>query len=241
MLNVFVPVVSLPQVYISPDGNSPFIRGTVRTISCSVVFTPPLPTNPNVSFTVFKDGDEVSFENSSRLIAVQTGTTGALTFQPLNFSDAGNYTCTATVRDSTNNPLIIPSSTIHEYIAIVQGNVLFKIIDLLIVFSVIPVPNITFTTTAGRSLGESLTFSCTVDVLDELYDVNVNISIVKIEGGLITSINGSGDTTAMIMTDSLRSSVAGDYQCIVNITQSDIDYEFNGMESTQVILTCMLK
>ena len=118
----FTCIVPVPQVSISPGDNSPFIRGTVRTVSCSVVFTPPLPTNPDASFTVFKDGDEVSFENSSRLIAVQTGTTGALTFQPLNFSDAGNYTCTATVRDS--NPLIIESSTSDEYIATVQGNVL---------------------------------------------------------------------------------------------------------------------
>ena len=127
MLNVSVPIVPLPQVSISPDDNSPFILGTVRTVSCSVVFTPPLPTNPNVSFTVFKDGDEVSFENSSRLIAVQTETTGALTFQPLNFSDASNYTCTATVRDSANNPLIIPSSTIDEYIATVLGITCFNI------------------------------------------------------------------------------------------------------------------
>ena len=122
LLDASVSKVPLPQVSISPDGNSPFICGTVRTVSCSVVFTPPLPTNPNVSFTVFKDNNEVSFENSSRLIAVKTGTTGALTFQPLNFSDAGNYTCTATVRDSANNPLIIPSSASDEYIATVQGN-----------------------------------------------------------------------------------------------------------------------
>ena len=109
---------------ISPDGNSPFIRGTVRTVICSVVFTPPLPINPNVSFTVFKDDDQVLFENSSRLIAVIT--IGALTFQPLNFSDAGNYTCTATVRDSANNPLIIPSSASDEYIATLQGRTCFN-------------------------------------------------------------------------------------------------------------------
>ena len=108
---------------ISPGDDSLFIRGTVRTVSCSVVFTPPLPANPNVSFTVFKDDAQLSFENSSRLIAVQTGTTGTLTFQPLNFSDAGNYTCTATVRDDANNPLIIPSSAADEYIATIQGTI----------------------------------------------------------------------------------------------------------------------
>uniref|UniRef100_A0A1X7UP85 Uncharacterized protein n=1 Tax=Amphimedon queenslandica TaxID=400682 RepID=A0A1X7UP85_AMPQE len=196
--------IPIPQVSISPGDNSPFILGTIRTVSCFVVFTPPLPTNPNVSFNVFKDDAQVLFENSSRLIAVQTKTTGALTFQPLNFSDAGNYTCTATARDSANNPLIIPSSASDEYIVTVQA---------------IPVPNITFTTTTGRSLGESLTLNCTVDVLDDLYNINATSSIVR-NGELITSTTGSGDTTAMIMIDSLRSSDAGDYQCIVNITQS---------------------
>ncbi|XP_019853966.1 PREDICTED: neural cell adhesion molecule L1-like [Amphimedon queenslandica] len=99
-----------------------------------------------------------------------------------------------------------------------------------------PVPNITFTTATGRSLGESLTFNCTVDVLDGLYNINVNISIKKNER-LVASATGTGDTTAMITIDSLRVSDAGDYQCIVNITQPDIDYEFNGIESTKVILT----
>ena len=106
-------------------------------------------------------------------------------------------------------------------------------------FTAIPVPNITFTTT-GRSLGMSLTFNCTVNVLDDLYNINVTSSIVR-NGELITSTTRSGDTTAMIMFDSLKSSNAGDYQCIVSIAQSDIDYEFNGIKSIQVILTCMLK
>ena len=89
-------------------------------------------------------------------------------------------------------------------------------------------------------MGESLTLNCTVDVLDDLYNINVTSSIVR-NGELINDSTGFGDTTVMIMIDSLRSSDAGEYQCIVNIAQSDIDYEFNGMESTQVILTCMLK
>ncbi|XP_019851644.1 PREDICTED: uncharacterized protein LOC105312652, partial [Amphimedon queenslandica] len=39
------------------------------------------------------------------------------------------------------------------------------------------------------------------------------------------------------MIDLLRSSDAGDYQCIVNITQSDTGYQFSGTKTAQVIIT----
>ena len=110
----------------------------------------------------------------------------------------------------------------------------------IIFVTAIPVPNITYTTTNGRSLGESLTFNCTVDVLDGLFNVNVNISVAR-NGKLLTSTTGSSDITAMNTINALITSDTGDYQCIVNITQSDIDYEFDGIESIQVILTCMLE
>ena len=110
----------VPRVRIFPD-MTPLIRGTERTITCVVIFTPPLPDNPNVSFAVLKDGVEVSFENDTRLTAVRIGTTGFLTFQPLDFSDSGNYTCVATARDFYNNPLIIPSSASDYYYATVEG------------------------------------------------------------------------------------------------------------------------
>ncbi|XP_011407562.1 PREDICTED: neogenin-like [Amphimedon queenslandica] len=100
-----------------------------------------------------------------------------------------------------------------------------------------PVPNITFTTTTGRSLGESLTLDCTVDVLDGVCNISVNISMVVKSKGLTTSITGSGDTALVNTFNSLRSSDAGVYQCIVNITQLGPDYEVNGMQSTEVILT----
>ena len=116
-LFVTVPV---PQVAISPV-MTPLIRGTERTITCVVIFTPPLPDNPDASFAVLKDGEEVSFENDTRRTAVRNGTTGALTFRPLDFSDSGNYTCVATARDFYNNPLIIPSNAYHYYNATVES------------------------------------------------------------------------------------------------------------------------
>ena len=102
----------------------------------------------------------------------------------------------------------------------------------------IPVPIVTFTATPSSQLvGESLVLNCTVDVLDNLYNINVDVSIVRSDGVVITSDTGSGSTTLNHTLNPLRSSDAGGYQCLVNITQDDIDYQFNDMESAQVMLT----
>ena len=100
---------------------TPLIRGTERTITCVVIFTPPLPDNPDASFAVLKDGVDITFVNDTRLRAVQNGTVGFLTFRPLDYSDSGNYTCVATARDIDNNPLIIPSNASDNYNATVEG------------------------------------------------------------------------------------------------------------------------
>ena len=100
---------------------TPLIRGTERTITCVVIFTPPLPDNPDASFAVLKDGVDITFDNNTRLTAVRNSTTSYLTFQPLDFSDSGNYTCVATARDFYNNPLIIPSNASDYYNATVEG------------------------------------------------------------------------------------------------------------------------
>ena len=113
-------IVPVPQVRISPI-MTPLIHGTERTISCVVIFTPPLPDNPDASFSVLKDGVDITLENDTRQTAVRNGTTGSLTFQPLDFSNSGNYTCVATARDFYNNPLIIPSFASDYYNATVEG------------------------------------------------------------------------------------------------------------------------
>ena len=102
----------------------------------------------------------------------------------------------------------------------------------------IPVPVLTFTATPSSQLvGGSLVLNCAVDVLDDLYNINVDVRIVRSDGVVITSDTGSGDATVDYTLDPLRSSDAGGYRCLVNITQDDIDYQFNDTESTQVMLT----
>lgn len=107
------------EVSISPDNNSPFIRGTTRMITCSVMVTPPILLNLNATFAASKN--EALNSYNSRWILVQNGTSSSLTFQPLNFSDAGNYTCNVTAKNRGNNSLIIPSSAYDYYTVSVKG------------------------------------------------------------------------------------------------------------------------
>ena len=103
----------------------------------------------------------------------------------------------------------------------------------------IPVPVVTFTATPSSQLvGESLALNCTVDVLDDLYNIIVDVRIVRSDGVVIANDNGSGNATEDYTLDQLRASAAGEYQCLVNITQGDIDYQFINTEFTQVNLTC---
>ena len=102
----------------------------------------------------------------------------------------------------------------------------------------IPVLIVTFTATPSSQLvGESLVLNCTVDVLDDLYNIIVDVRIVRSVGVVIANDTRSGDATLIYTLNPLRSSDAGGYQCLVNITQDDIDYQFVDTESTQVNLT----
>ena len=105
----------------------------------------------------------------------------------------------------------------------------------------ISVPVVTFTAIPGSQLvGESLVLNCTVDVLDDLYNINVDVSIVRSDGVVIANDTGSRNTTLTHTLNLLRASDAGGYHCLVNITQDDISYQFIDTESTQVNLTCKL-
>ena len=79
--------------------------------------------------------------------------------------------------------------------------------------------------------------NCAVDVLDDLYNINVDVRIVRSDGVVIANDTGSDNTTLTYTLNLLRASDAGGYQCLVNVTQYDINYQFIDTESTQVNLT----
>ena len=114
-----------------------------------------------------------------------------------------------------------------------------NLIFLFIMFVLaIPIPIVPFTATPSSQLvGESLVLNCAVDVLNDLYNINIDVRIVRSDGQVIANDTSSGNITVNYTLNPLRSSDAGGYQCLVNITQNDINYQIVDTESTQVNLT----
>ena len=72
---------------------------------------------------------------------------------------------------------------------------------------------------------------CTVDVDDNLYNIVVDTTIVKIGEGVINSSKNSGDNSISISYTPLNTSHRGQYQCVVNISQIDISYQVSYIET----------
>ena len=78
---------------------------------------------------------------------------------------------------------------------------------------------------------------CSVDVDDNLYNIVVNSTIVKIGVGVVTSTVTSGDNSVSISYTPLMTSHSGQYQCLVNISQIDISYQVSYIETFTINTT----
>ena len=123
--------------------------------------------------------------------------------------------------------------TIYRYIiinsiyVIIVFVVALPVITYYLILSIvvaIPPPVITVTTTGTGVIGESYSVVCTVDV-DDLYNIFVNTTIVKIGEGVVNSSVSSGYDSVSISYNPLMTSHSGQYQCVVNISQIDISFK----------------
>ena len=81
---------------------------------------------------------------------------------------------------------------------------------------------------------------CSVDVDDNLYNIVVNTTLVKIGEGLIDSSESSGDNSVSISYTPLMTSHSGQYQCLVNISQIDISYQDSHVQTFTINTTSEL-
>ena len=94
----------------------------------------------------------------------------------------------------------------------------------------IPVPVINVTAIGTGAIGDSYSVVCSVDVDDNLYNIIINTTIVKIGEGVVTSTVTYGDNSVSISYTPLMTSHSGQYQCIINIIQADISYQVSYIE-----------
>ena len=113
--------------------------------------------------------------------------------------------------------------TIYIYIYIYVHH--YNSIYVIILIIILPLPVITVTSTGTGVIGENYSVVCKVDVDDNLYNIFVNTTIVKIGESVVNSSMNSGDNSVSISYTPLMTSHSGQYQCVVNISQIDISYE----------------
>ena len=100
-------------------------------------------------------------------------------------------------------------------------------------------PLITITSTGTGVVGESYSVTCSVDV-SNFYIIIVETTIVKIGEGVINSSESSGDNSVSISYTPLMTSHSGQYQCIVNISQTDISYQVSYVKKFTINTTSKL-
>ena len=97
------------------------------------------------------------------------------------------------------------------------------------VFSVdIPEPIIWPSVTGDYNVGSNLSVLCTIDIIDNLVNVSVNSSIVKVEeSSRVTLVDNtlSDNITLYLLYAPLKASHSGMYECQVMLVQSSINYE----------------
>ena len=92
----------------------------------------------------------------------------------------------------------------------------------------IPDPVIIITPTGNGNINDNYTLMCSVDVVDVLLNIQLNITFVRVIDGeyeVLTYTESSGDANITVYFTPLRTSDSGRYRCSVDIRQTVIDYQ----------------
>ena len=92
----------------------------------------------------------------------------------------------------------------------------------------IPDPTIIITPTGSGNISDNYTLMCSVDTVDDLLNIQINITFLRITDGsyqVLSNEESSGDAIIYVHFTPLMTSDSGRYRCSVDITQSSIDYQ----------------
>ena len=92
----------------------------------------------------------------------------------------------------------------------------------------IPDPVITIIPIGSGNISDSHTLMCSVDIVDTLLNIELNINFVRVTNGeyeVLRHIESSGDANITVYFTPLRTSDSGRYRCSVDIRQTVINYQ----------------
>ena len=92
----------------------------------------------------------------------------------------------------------------------------------------IPDPTIIITPTGSGNISDNYTLMCSVDIVDDLLNIKLNITFLRVTDGgfeVLEYEESPGDATITVYFTPLRTSDSGRYRCSVDIRQTVINYQ----------------
>ena len=220
--------------------------GSSITHSCTVGVVEGLIVQPAIVWTkqaVSVDGDTAL--NNISVGAVRTNNTVTLSFNSINTSDAGQYTCTATVNVSAINITVTNTSMVDIRLQSEWVHGFFITYNVFISSPTVPSPTVSLTLSSADSTvsansstsqsylaGSTLTITCDIDVP---LSINTMINVIMewtrdgsdIENSSRVSFTTATETTpshyqTQLVFSTLSSSMdSGNYECSVTINSNN--------------------
>ena len=220
--------------------------GSSITLSCTVGVVEGLIVQPAIVWTkqaVSVDGDTAL--NNISVGAVRTNNTVTLSFNSINTSDAGQYTCTATVNVSAINITVTNTSMVDIRLQSEWVHGFFITYNVFISSPTVPSPTVSLTLSSADSTvsansstsqsylaGSTLTITCDIDVP---LSINTMINVIMewtrdgsdIENSSRVSFTTATETTpshyqTQLVFSTLSSSMdSGNYECSVTINSNN--------------------
>ena len=221
--------------------------GSSITLSCTVGVIEGLIVQPAITWTkqaVSVDGDTAL--NSISVGAVRTNNTVTLSFNSINTSDAGQYTCTATVNVSAINITVTNSSMVDIRLQSEWAHGSFMAYNVFISSPTVPSPTVSLTLSSADSstvsansstsqsylAGSTLTITCDIDVP---LSINTMINVIMewtrdgsdIENSSRVSFTTATETSpshyhTQLVFSTLSSSMdSSNYECSATINSND--------------------
>ena len=100
--------------------------------------------------------------------------------------------------------------------------------SLLFFYLDIPDPVITITPTSSSNISDNYTLMCSVDIVDDLLNIRLNITFLRITDGsnkVLSYKESSEDSVINVHFTPLMTSDSGIYTCSLDIRQIVIDYQ----------------